>query len=390
MHDELTVLSHPARVQVSAKTRDADLLALVKERYALDDDVMTAHPPYFWRAEISSDLVDSHFTHMAESTLRNYAADADLGVAFLKGHDHRSLPIGHSLKGSYEDTGGKKRVVADFYTVAGLPETDDLILRMRSGILRDVSVGFHGGQATCDLCSRDFWDCPHMPGLRYEVKEGDTVRTKLATFTIENARLSEVSGVFDGSTPQAMILKAQERAAAGELTADQVRILEQRFRVKLPAGKRAFAVINATGQMSREAMSMDENELNQLKEVLGAGSGDALVRRAQEITASLTDTQKRIAELEPQAADGRQFRADLVAEAIAEGVRAQGKDFDKPTYEPMLTAAPIATIKRMRDDWQRIGDERLAGGRQSVDDDRTPPQPEAKTMSLVPEHAYKG
>lgn len=385
--DELTILSHPARVRTIADNIAA-LTALLQERFAVPSD----QPLYFWRAEISNDLLDSHYTHMAESTLRNYATDAQTGVAFLKGHDWRSLPIGYSLDAAFEDGDAKKRVTADFYTVAGLPETDDLIARMKSGILRDVSVGFYGGQMQCDLCGRGFWECPHIPGLKYEVKEGDTVRTKLATFTIEDARLSEVSGVFDGSTPGAMILKAQERS--NELTDTQRHILEQRYRVKLPASTRAFAGVE-TGQKPREEeeMTVDAKKLNKmltLARILPDDAHDSDDLAVTEAGINLAVT--RIKELEPQAADGRQYRSDLVAEALAEGVRAQGQNFDKATYEATLTHAPIATIKRMRDDWKAIGDERLQGGRKSVDDaqDSKDEGKSSKPVSLVPDAAYRG
>lgn len=382
--DALTILSHPARIRAVS---DADtLMARLGERYALEPNTEV----YLWRAEISNDLLDSHFTHMAESTLRNYAADAQAGVAFLKGHDWRALPIGYSLDATYEE-GERKRVVADFYTVAGLPETDDLIKRMKAGILRDVSVGFHGGTMTCDLCSRDFWSCPHIPGLKYETKEGDTVRTQLATFTIEDARLSEVSGVFDGSTPGAMILKAQERA--GDLTPDQVRILEQRYRVKLPAGKRVFAGVEIpTGQMPGKADDMHEDEVKRIQAVFArAGVDDPgdIATSIEQLGSKLDEATKRVNELTPQAADGRQYRSDLVAEALAEGVRAQGQDFDKPTYEAMLANAPIATIKRMRDDWKKIGDERFQGGRQSVDES-TAPDEQVEAVAFMPDSAFRG
>ena len=56
----------------------------------------------------------------------------------------------------------------------------------------------------------------------------------------------------------------------------------------------------------------------------------------------------------------------------------------------MLEGAPIATIKRMSDDWKKIGDERLAGGRKSVDEADAPPKPETQRTSYVPESAYRG
>lgn len=359
-------------------------MARLHERYALE----STDAIYLFRAEISNDQLDSHFTHMAESTLRNYAADATAGVAFLKGHNWRELPIGYSLNAAYED-GGRKRVVTDFYTVGGLPETNDLILRMKSGLLRDVSVGFHGGEMSCDLCSRGFWDCPHIPGLKYEIKEGDTVRSKLATFTIEDARLSEVSGVFDGSTPGAMILKAQERAA--ELSPSQVRILEQRYRVTLPATKRAFAGVDTRAQTPRE-QGMTEDELNRIRKVLSVELRSMSEEEAREIGETelphvIETLASRVKNLEPQAADGRAYRTDLIATALAEGVRAHGNDFDKPTYEAMLTNAPLATIKRMAADWQKTADAVLPAGRHTVDDDQTP-APQTKTVSRVPDAAY--
>ena len=385
MPDQLTILSHPAAIRATPNDSIDALMTTITERYAIP----ASSSLYLWRAEISNDLLDSHFTHMAESTLRNYAADASAGVAFLKGHDWRALPIGYSLAAAYGDEGGKKRVVADFYTVRGLSETDDLVLRMQAGILRDVSVGFHGGEMRCDLCSKDFWSCPHIPGLRYEMKDGDTMRSKLATFTIEDARLSEVSGVFDGSTPGAMILKAEQEASAGRLTPEQTRLLEHRLRVKLPATKRAFAGVDTPrgaigapvtdGQTPREDSSMTEEELMRLRSTLNVTSEEEVIGAAEKLA-------KRVADLEPQAADGRQYRTDLVTEALAEGVRAYGADFDKPTYEAMLTNAPIATIKRMAADFRKSGDERLPAGRVSVDSVEDKPQVE--TVQRAPDRAY--
>lgn len=373
--DEMTILSHPARVRQSAGVDSDAGRAQLRERFGLPED----QELYFWRAEISNDLLDSHFTHMAESTLRNYAGDAKAGVAFLKGHNWRELPIGYSLDAGYENQGSKKRVVADFYTVRGLPETDDLIKRMQSGLVRDVSVGFHGGRLICDICTRDFWDCSHWPGFKYEVKEGEVIRQVVATLTIEDARLSEVSGVFDGSTPEAMILKAQERA--GDLKPEEVRLLEQRYRVKLPESKRSFAGVDtSTGQKPGEDESMAiQEDFSRVRSLVGVETDD-------EVVPAVETLKRRVAELEPRAADGDAYRNDLVAEALAEGVRANGQEFDQATYEGTLRAAPLALIKRMRDDWKRVGDARFAGGRSTTDADAGNETNEP--LRYVPETAY--
>jgi len=375
MPEEIDViLSHTARLIPTALTREA-LFELASARGDFDVADLEQYPLYFFRAEISNSLLDSHFTHMSESTLRNYAEDANKGVAFLKGHNWRDLPIGYSLTGTYE-VGAKTRVVSDFYTIHGLSETNDLIARMKMNLVRDVSVGFHGGRAICDLCGADFWDCRHYPGLKYEEKEGDVVRTQLATFTIEDARLSEVSGVFDGSTPEAMVLKAQRAAKAGDLTAEQVGLLEQRYRVALPVSKRF-----ATVEIPKETGKMTEEQELKVRSILN-------VAPEADIIPVVEGLQKRIGELEPQAEEGRQYRKDLVAEALAEGVRAHGNEFDAESYTAILNSAPLVTVKRMRDDWKKTANKVLPAGRASLDEETNPPKEPVTKKSYIPDAAY--
>lgn len=394
------IFSIPARVLRPDAQRQADLLAIIKDRHVLDESILSERTPFFWEAEISSDLIDSHFTHMLASTLTNFRDDARSGVSFLPAHDRWGLAFGRSLDAMMEETQSpiRTRVVADFYTLPGLSlngvKTDDLIDGLRSGILHAVSVGFYGGSRTCDICGRDYWswDCMHIPGLKYEIKEGDVVRLVLATVSVDNARLAEVSSVFAGSTPHAEVLKAERMAMAGMLKPDAIRVIEQRYRIQLPAANRAFAGTDVpTGQKPREEESMNAEQFSQLTSTLiraGVLTEDQreTVTEAEALAAA-DKLAKRVADLEPQASEGRQYRADLVAEALAEGVRAYGKDFDEPTYKATLEASPLAAVKRMRDDWKRIGDARLPAGRTSNDGD--PSTTLRASDSLVPDFAYR-
>ena len=383
MTEDALMLSHVARLQLGYQAEELTALRSVLQERGLAD--LEDENLFFFRAEISNELLDSHFTHMSETTLNNYADDSQRGVAFLRGHNWKELPLGYSVKGVVE-TGKRKRVVSDFYTVAGLADTDDLIARIRTGLVRDVSVGFHGGRAICDLCGADFWYCRHFPGLKYEEKEGDTVRTQLATFTIDDARLSEVSGVFDGSTPEAMILKAQRAAKAGELTRQQVALLENQYRIALPATSRFATVSSDKFKVSNEGSYQwnlgertTEMDLTKVRSMLN-------VQTDEEVQEGVEKLMKRLSELEPQAKDGVQYREDLVKDALAEGVRAQGADFDQATYEATLKTLPIAAVKRFRDDWKKVADKSLPAGRQSQDEEQTPPKP--TKADLVPDRAY--
>ena len=200
---------------------------------------------------------------MAESSLKNYAADADEGVAFLDSHDHRQR-MGYSLSGTY-DGAEEPRVIAEFYTVRGLNladlPTDNFIEGVQYGLIRDVSIGFKEGegfQYTCNICKLNIfsWDCEHIPGFEYEVyagsgaesdPTGDDEPELVRCFAwIENARLSEVSAVYDGATPNAMIIKATRELRGGRLRAETRKILEATYRIQLPESQSnsAYPILN--------------------------------------------------------------------------------------------------------------------------------------------------
>lgn len=417
------VFTVPARVSVTGASRSAELVSLVQEKHVLDASILKERSLFFWDAEISSDVIDAYYTHMLPSTLSNFRDDAIAGVAYLPGHKHYELPFGRSVDAVLEDATNplRKRVVSSFYTMPGLKlnatSTDDLINGLRSGILRDVSVGFSGGQMLCDICQRDFWDCPHIPGLKYEDKEGDTVRKVLATFGIDGAHLSEVSSVFDGATPRAEVLKAHQMAEDGELEPDAIRILEARYRMRLPE-TRIFAGVdlqqsnNTNAPVRGETMDF-EKVVTDIRGALGIGKDadvlsavtgmaeqaqrlrsveedrDAVAGKLEAETTRSSELDAQIAELTPLAADGRTYRADLIAEAIAEGVRARGEDFDTETYQSVLESASIAVVKRMKADWQAIGDSQFVGGRKSADEGEQAPVKKSERKPVIAKSAYK-
>lgn len=76
-----------------------------------------------------------------------------------------------------------------------------------------------------------------------------------------------------------------------------------------------------------------------------------------------------VSRLRPLADDGRAYRADLIDDALAEGVRAMGPEFAQEAYRGLLSSSTIEVIKRMRDDWRAIGDKTFPGGRQTINED---------------------
>ena len=369
--------------------------------------------------EISSTRLDSYFTHMMASTLQNFARDAQEGRSFLDSHDGGKLGLGYTFGGELAIEGDNALAVANFYTVPGIrfggqhsfASTDDFIKAVEARIVRDVSVGFHGGRWVCDICGGDYFrysQCNHFAGVEYEQtgEDGVTKRT-LATVGIHDAHLSEVSAVFDGATPGAMIRKAQAGVRDGQLKGEALAFLEQRYRVPLlstpdnwrgvdlpkekpgeSAGRDKSA---AGGRNSLGDSTMETVELNvdAIRAALGVGMTDNPIESADNALALMRKVAKELARLTPLADDGRAYRDDLVAQALAEGVRAQGEGFPQETYRAMLTDAPLDHIKQIRDQFAAQAAKQLPTGRQTTEEDeqeREQPQSEPES---VPAAAFR-
>lgn len=414
---------------------------------------------YWFTAEISSEALDSYFTHMSSGTLRNFARNAAEGVSLLDSHDGHKLGVGYSAGGRYEEENGQGRALGIFYIVRGIrfggkhsyASTDDLITAIENGVVRDVSVGFYGGRWICDLCHQPYFGpgsaCNHWAGFEYEIERDGKMVREVCTVQIDDAHLSEVSLVFDGATPGAMILKAEQAAEDGRLTSDMTRQLEMQYRVKLPgpvADGRTLNVrggfVSTTGNAAdirivagaavNGARVMEEEEvietveevveepaadaavdqagadearaeldaarqaLTEIRDVVvdsGAPEGATLavsVRWLNEQLAKVTEERDRalgqVAELQPLADQGREYRSRLVEEAVAEGVRAMSASFPEETYRAMLENAPLEHIRKVKETFAAQAAERFPGGRQTRDETSNGKKPKPE----VPAAAY--
>lgn len=402
MSDELTTELFTFPAQIVQRATTAELLEVAKSR-APDPTIFDEYPPFFWSSQISNNRLDSYWTKMRPSTLRNFASEATTGVAFQDSHKTDSLTrtLGQSLAGRYTGPGGDgiAHTDADFYTLTGLdPIIDTFVRKVRGAIVRDNSVGFHGGQLICSICGKDMmrdFSCWHWPGFEYVVTEDGkkTDKKVLAIGEYEDAHLAEVSAVYDGATPGAMIIKAQREVDAGRLKPEQVRLLEARYRIHLPHATQPFRAAVAEPKEQpmepvtdeRAAPESDPGQralttLASIRSLFGTDTtDDGLVTRVREL-------QTENARLAPLAKDGETYRGDLVTQALAEGARAHGQSFDSGTYQGILASAPIEVIKRMRDDWTAIGNKQFPGGRQTRDDADPPASPPAENG--IPDQAY--
>jgi hypothetical protein len=186
----------------------------------------------------NSNFISDRFAFLATSTLKNIAAGAEAGIAFMNSHrtggysTPSELPFGKSFAGAYErdNTAGTvtERALIGFYMLRGIqpngsngPSTDDLHRMIDGGSLFDVSVGLRPGpmgQVICDVCGNDYGsydDCSHLAGTHRGMSEEDIAAQQAlgvpggqCTYRLENWDINEVSGVYDGAVPGAGFSKA--------------------------------------------------------------------------------------------------------------------------------------------------------------------------------------
>lgn len=347
----------PARV-TGIVLASPDQLDQLRALPVFDETVLADSQPYVWPMEISNDRLDAYWTRMdPETTLPNYARDATEGVAFLAGHNTRALPFGYTYDGQVELDGGQVRVVAHGYTFPGLElggvRTSDFIAGIQRKLIRDVSIGFTGGEWICSICGRDMltdWDCWHWPGVMYEENQpgepgtaGTTVEVR-CTALIRDAHLSEVSAVFDGATPNAMILRAVRAIGEGRVTRVQRFSLERLYRTALPEIPMGFPGATLVAEPLATVIRSEDQPSTEL---------------AVAVTHDLpvSDADRQAIE------DGRRWKRTLIDQALVEGVRLFGPEWDQDVYRPLFESLTTEQIETIIMDWERAATAKLAGAR---------------------------
>lgn len=373
----------PVRVNTSNVPNDqASAVLDLINRHTLEP-IQSIDQLYTFEGNCSNDQLDSYSTKMdPNTTLRNYERDLKTGVALLPGHDISKTPYGRSYDGKLQ-IADQTAVRGYWYilrdTVINGENTNDTIKAMKAGIIRDMSVGFGGSELwyRCSSCNRDLWnsECPHFPGLVDE--KGDR------TFAwIMDAILREVSTVYKGATPDAYIDKAREYAKQGQLSEKEILRLENAYSIRLDKGKRSFYMPKNNEEDKKEVKTMNEL-LDQLREAVRENkvekgriydilteNGEPF-RQPEDI--ALRNELGRdfvkpeaIRTLKKEAQQGRRYLADMVDEAVASRVKAQGDAFNADSYRAMLNhSGDIDSIKEEIDAYNRQAKERFTPGRQT-------------------------
>jgi hypothetical protein len=99
----------------------------------------------------------------------------------------------------------------------------------------------------------------------------------------------------------------------------------------------------------------------------------------------VTELERKIEEMTPQAADGAQYRADLRAAVEREYVRARGEKANVAAKAELWDRCSIAALKQELEEYGGEAATLFTGGRMTVDDE---PEPKPQGRREYPAAAY--
>lgn len=331
-------------LRAPAPATPADL-AIINDRHALE--TLAPEDVYTFRGVISTDAVDSYFTHMdTKTTLPNFVEDFTAGTALQDSHNTwetedtlgrsfravlEAIPAGEEVLGATGEP-TTKRVTVDWYLVRNPEDPTDpverAIRKLRGGTLAEMSVGFGGPdlRILCDEDGSDLWDWSSQfyPGMR--------LKDRVVTYTVFDARALEGSPVYKGATPGNGTVKEriQALATAGQIAPQEAERLGGLWgcRFALPARTQAVAggrPLALFGGTARQEAGMARN------------LADTLARKGAKLSKA---TREKIA-----AAAGKsgEVRDDLEA-LIADVVEDVAEDEDRSVARVALPAAQVREV----------------------------------------------
>lgn len=324
---------------------DTDLALINKhtQRAVTRDEV------FIFEGICSTDAMDSYYTRMdPKTTLQNFKNDLDAGVSLLNGHNVETSPFGRSFSATIEgEANGATAVRGRFYIPRDVEingvNTNQTIRAIETGVTRDLSVGFGGDyDYICSADNLSLSETPYWPGDTDE--NGERV-----FFWIVNASLREVSTVYKGACPGALIDKMRSEGENLDSVAKEK--LQDRYNVRVfgDSPKKGSRKVDIKTIMAAIAdRKVDANDLvKELRGVEGvtiaeAPEDKAILEAARAIKVEGVDeiNAESINRVAALAVDGLAYRKDLINQAVEVRTAVQADKFDADNYRKVLEGMP--------------------------------------------------
>lgn len=345
---------------------------------------LSAEDVFVYQGIISSDAMDSYYTKMdAETSLRNYANDLKAGTPLMTYHETSQSPIGRSFDSSIDVKEDGKTVVRGlFYIVRHTKingeSTDDLIRQIETGTLTEMSVGFGG----INLWYKSSYDGKDIYESRYYPGDKDE-NGNLVYYYIMDATLREVSLVYKGACPDAVVERIRNDLPNMEDAERQIQKYETRFNVRIDMPK----------QRSKEGKRMNIEEITravekgdlQRGELLKALKVDAITEGQRSILKELGDDAsiETVRSLKEKAEIGKRAFEEKLDELVKARV-AIGQEFDQEKYKEQMRSMDVDFIEDQTRLFEDIKKAEFKPGRQ------TQKQNDEDGKAIFVSESYKG
>lgn len=345
---------------------------------------LSAEDVFVYQGIISSDAMDSYYTKMdAETSLRNYANDLKAGTPLMTYHETSQSPIGRSFDSSIDVKEDGKTVVRGlFYIVRHTKingeSTDDLIRQIETGTLTEMSVGFGG----INLWYKSSYDGKDIFESRYYPGDKDE-NGNLVYYYIMDATLREVSLVYKGACPDAVVERIRNDLPNMEDAERQIQKYETRFNVRIDMPK----------QRSKEGKRMNIEEIKravekgdlQRGELLKALKVDAITDGQRSILKELGEDAsiETVRSLKEKAEIGKRAFEEKLDELVKARV-AIGQEFDQEKYKEQMRSMDVDFIEDQTRLFEEIKKAEFKPGRQ------TQKQNDEEGKAIFVSESYKG
>lgn len=345
---------------------------------------LSAEDVFVYQGIISSDAMDSYYTKMdAETSLRNYANDLKAGTPLMTYHETSQSPIGRSFDSSIDVKEDGKTVVRGlFYIVRHTKingeSTDDLIRQIETGTLTEMSVGFGG----INLWYKSSYDGKDIFESRYYPGDKDE-NGNLVYYYIMDATLREVSLVYKGACPDAVVERIRNDLPNMEDAERQIQKYETRFNVRIDMPK----------QRSKEGKRMNIEEITravekgdlQRGELLKALKVDAITDGQRSILKELGEDAsiETVRSLKEKAEIGKRAFEEKLDELVKARV-AIGQEFDQEKYKEQMRSMDVDFIEDQTRLFEDIKKAEFKPGRQ------TQKQNDEEGKAVFVSESYKG
>lgn len=345
---------------------------------------LSAEDVFVYQGIISSDAMDSYYTKMdAETSLRNYANDLKAGTPLMTYHETSQSPIGRSFDSSIDVKEDGKTVVRGlFYIVRHTKingeSTDDLIRQIETGTLTEMSVGFGG----INLWYKSSYDGKDIYESRYYPGDKDE-NGNLVYYYIMDATLREVSLVYKGACPDAVVERIRNDLPNMEDAERQIQKYETRFNVRIDMPK----------QRSKEGKRMNIEEITravekgdlQRGELLKALKVDAITDGQRSILKELGEDAsiETVRSLKEKAEIGKRAFEEKLDELVKARV-AIGQEFDQEKYKEQMRSMDVDFIEDQTRLFEDIKKAEFKPGRQ------TQKQNDEDGKAIFVSESYKG